>query len=137
MTGIMVRTERLDVSYGDTRVLEAVSLAVQEGSFIGILGPNGCGKTTLLRALSRIIEPAAGTVMVDGREIGEYSSRGLATIMGAVPQETAVTFDFTVEEIVQMGRHPHLGRLSSMGEEDYAICRHAMETPTPRTLPTA
>ncbi len=127
MTGIMVRTEGLDVSYGDTRVLEAVSLAVQEGSFIGILGPNGCGKTTLMRALSRIIEPAAGTVMVDGREIGEYSIRGLATIMGAVPQETAVTFDFTVEEIVQMGRHPHLGRLSSMGEEDYAICRHAME----------
>ncbi len=127
MTGIMVRTEGLDVSYGDTRVLEAVSLAVQEGSFIGILGPNGCGKTTLMRALSRIIEPAAGTVMVDGREIGEYSIRGLATIMGAVPQETAVTFDFTVEEIVQMGRHPHLGRLSSMGEEDYVICRHAME----------
>lgn len=127
MTGIMVRTEDLDVSYGDTRVLQAVSLAVAGGSFIGILGPNGCGKTTLLRALSRIIEPTAGTVMVDGRDIGGYSIRDLATIMGAVPQETAVTFDFTVEEIVQMGRHPHLGRLSSMGEEDYAICRHAME----------
>lgn len=127
MTGIMVRTEDLDVSYGDTCVLQAVSLAVQEGSFIGILGPNGCGKTTLLRALSRIIEPAAGAVTVDGREIGEYSIRDLAKVMGAVPQETAVTFDFTVEEIVQMGRHPYLGRLSSMGEEDYAICRHAME----------
>lgn len=127
MTDIMVRTEDLDVSYGETRVLEAISLAVRKGSFIGILGPNGCGKTTLLRALSRIIDPAAGTVVVDGRAIGDYSIRDLATVMGAVPQETAVTFDFTVEEIVQMGRHPYVGRLSSFGEEDYEICRHAMD----------
>jgi iron complex transport system ATP-binding protein len=127
MTGIMVRTEDLGVSYGETRVLEAISLAVKEGSFIGILGPNGCGKTTLLRALSRIIDPEAGTVMIEGREISGYSIRELATVVGAVPQETAVTFDFTVEEIVQMGRHPYLGRLSSMDGEDYAICRHAME----------
>jgi len=127
MTGIMVRTEDLGVSYGDTRVLEAISIAVNEGSFIGILGPNGCGKTTLLRALSRIIDPAVGTVTIDGREIAGYSIRELATVVGAVPQETAVTFDFTVEEIVQMGRHPYLGRLSSMNEEDYAICRHAMD----------
>ncbi|MDK2974089.1 MAG: cobalamin transport system ATP-binding protein [Methanofollis sp.] len=127
MTGIMVRTEDLGVSYGDTRVLEAISIAVNEGSFIGILGPNGCGKTTLLRALSRIIDPAVGTVTIDGMDIAGYSFRELATILGAVPQETAVTFDFTVEEIVQMGRHPYLGRLSSMDEEDYAAYRHAMD----------
>nr|WP_235855531.1 ABC transporter ATP-binding protein [Methanofollis fontis] len=123
----MIRTEELDVSYGTKPVLEAISIAVKEGSFIGILGPNGCGKTTLLRALSRIIDPDAGSVYVGDREIDGYSIRELATIVGAVPQETAVTFDFTVEEIVQMGRHPYLGRLSSMSEEDYAICRHAME----------
>lgn len=127
MTEIMVRTEDLGVAYGDTPVLQAVSLAVTEGSFIGVLGPNGSGKTTFLRALSRILKPAAGTVYVEQKEISEFSIRELATRVGAVPQETAISFAFTVEEIVQMGRHPYLGPLSSMKEEDYAICREAME----------
>ncbi|WP_342679893.1 heme ABC transporter ATP-binding protein [Methanofollis sp. UBA420] len=127
MTEIMVRTEDLGVAYGDTPVLQAVSLAVTEGSFIGILGPNGSGKTTFLRALSRILKPAAGTVSIEQKEISEYSIRELATRVGAVPQETGITFAFTVEEIVQMGRHPYLGPLSSMKEEDYLICREAME----------
>ncbi|WP_067048352.1 heme ABC transporter ATP-binding protein [Methanofollis ethanolicus] len=127
MTEIMVRTEDLGVAYGDVRVLEAVSLAVTEGSFIGVLGPNGSGKTTFLRALSRILEPSAGTVSIEQKELSEFSIRELATRVGAVPQETGVTFAFTVEEIVQMGRHPYLGPLSSLKEEDYTICRHAME----------
>ncbi|QYZ79063.1 heme ABC transporter ATP-binding protein [Methanofollis formosanus] len=127
MTAEMIRAEDLDVRYGDVRVLDAVSLAVNEGTFIGILGPNGCGKTTLIRAISRVIDPAAGAVYVDGRDVGEYSPRELATRLGAVPQETAVSFGFTVEEIVQMGRHPYLGRLSSMKEADYAVCREAMD----------
>jgi iron complex transport system ATP-binding protein len=127
MTADMLRAEDLDVRYGDTRVLEAVSLAVNEGSFIGILGPNGCGKTTLLRTLSRILRPTSGTVSLDGKDISEYSVRDLATRLGAVPQETGVSFAFTAGEIVQMGRHPYLGPLSSLKEEDYAICRKAME----------
>ncbi|QSZ67108.1 heme ABC transporter ATP-binding protein [Methanofollis aquaemaris] len=127
MTAEMIRAEDLDVRYGDVQVLDAVSLAVNEGTFIGILGPNGCGKTTLIRAVSSVINPAAGAVYVDGRDVGEYSPRELATRLGAVPQETAVSFGFTVEEIVQMGRHPYLGRLSSMKEADYAICREAMD----------
>lgn len=127
MTAEMIRAEDLDVRYGDAQVLDAVSLAVNEGSFIGILGPNGCGKTTLIRTISRIIDPTAGAVYVDGKDIGEYSPRELATRLGAVPQETAVSFGFTVEEIVQMGRHPYLGRLSSMKEADYEVCREAMD----------
>lgn len=126
MTDIMVRAEDIDVAYGDVRVLQAVSLAVTGGSFIGILGPNGCGKTTFLRALSRVLKPTAGTVHVEEKDISDYSIRDLATRIGAVPQETTITFDFTVEEIVQMGRHPYLGPLSSMKKEDYEICRRAM-----------
>ena len=124
----VISAEKLSVSYGDHKVLADLSLAVEEGGFIGILGPNGCGKTTFLRALSRILEPDAGAVMVEGLEISAYDTKALARILGCVRQETDVAFAFTVREIVLMGRHPHLGRLAPLSETDMAIANEAMKT---------
>ncbi|MDR0981039.1 MAG: ABC transporter ATP-binding protein [Methanocalculaceae archaeon] len=122
----VISAEQLSVSYGDHKVLRDLSLVVEEGRFIGILGPNGCGKTTFLRALSRILAPDAGAVLIEGLDVAAYDTRELARILGCVRQETDVAFPFTVREIVLMGRHPHIGRLAPLGEADLSIADEAM-----------
>ncbi|MDO5843787.1 MAG: ABC transporter ATP-binding protein [Methanocorpusculum sp.] len=120
--------ENLSVSYGDHLVFENLSLAVEQGGFIGILGPNGCGKTTFLRTLSRVLTPDSGTVFIENVDIKEFNVKALARTIGCVSQETSVSFNFTVKDIVMMGRHPHIGRLSPLSEEDLKIVDEAMKT---------
>jgi iron complex transport system ATP-binding protein len=124
----MIRTEKLSISYDGMRtILDEITFGVERGSFIGIVGPNGSGKTTLIKTLSRLLTPQDGAVYVDGREIHTFSHRELACEIGVVPQETSVGFDFSVRDIVMMGRHPHIERFSSEKTEDFEIVRHAME----------
>lgn len=124
----VISAENLEVSYGDHTVLRDLSLAVEEGRFIGILGPNGCGKTTFLRALSQILVPDSGAVMIEGLDVAAYDTRELARILGCVRQDTDVAFPFTVREIVLMGRHPHVGRLAPLTDADLVIADEAMRT---------
>lgn len=124
----IISAEDISVSYGDHDVLKRMSLAVEEGRFIGILGPNGCGKTTFLRALSRILKPDAGVVYLEGSEIESFDAKNLAKTIGCVRQETDVAFPFTVREIVLMGRHPHIGRVAPLTEKDLMIADEAMKT---------
>lgn len=117
----------ITVTYGTTPVIEKLSLAIQQGKFIGILGPNGCGKTTLLKTLSKIIHPAAGEILIKGKNLTTYDPRSLAKIIGCVSQETAVAFSFTVKDIVLMGRHPYVGRLTPLSQADLDIVNEAMK----------
>src|SRR5512141_3212049 len=91
------------------RVIDDVSIEVAAGDVVGILGPNGSGKTTLLRLLSGAVAPLAGWVQLGGTEISRIPRRTLAQQIALVPQETSLAFDYTVLEIVLMGRYPHLG----------------------------
>jgi iron complex transport system ATP-binding protein len=109
------------------RVLEDVSLAVGRGAIVGLLGPNGSGKTTLLRILAGILQPAAGQVTIDGEPIARLSRRELARRIAVVPQETHSTFDFSVLDMVLMGRYPHLGPFALEGAADLAVAREALE----------
>ena len=106
--------------------LEGVSLRVERGSLTGLLGPNGGGKTTLLHLLAGVLAPARGTVTLDGLEVSAMPRRQLARRLAVVPQETHPAFDYTVMEMVLMGRHPHLGAFALEGPADLDIAREAL-----------
>jgi iron complex transport system ATP-binding protein len=111
---------------GAPRALEQVSLSVRNGDSLAILGPNGSGKTTLLKLLGGALEPLGGTVTLDGRPLRQWGRRDLARRIAYVPQETFAPFDFSVLDIVLMGRFPHLGAFALEGPEDLAIAREAL-----------
>lgn len=111
---------------GQAFALAGVSIEVPRGAFVGLLGPNGSGKTTLLKLLAGTMAPHAGAVTLDGQPLGALSRRALARRIAVVPQETHPTFDFTVMEMVLMGRHPHLGALTIEGPADVAIAEEAL-----------
>ena len=112
----------------DAPALEGVDLAVPRGSFYAVIGPNGCGKTTLLRLLLGALEPDHGEVRYDGRPVTRWSRRELARRVGVVPQSEELVFPLTVRELVGMGRYPHLGSWRAEGAGDRAAVRRALET---------
>ena len=109
-----------------TLVLHHVSTELGRGQILGILGPNGSGKTTLLRLLGGTRTPTAGEVLLDGTPLRRLSRRDVAKRIAVVPQETQLAFDYTVIEMVLMGRHPHLGLFQIEGPEDIEIARDAL-----------
>lgn len=118
--------DHLMIRYGGRVVLDGVSLKLCKGEFVGLLGANGSGKSTLLRALTGFRRPDAGTVRAYGRSLHAYGVRRLARMIAYVPQDTSVDFDFTVRQIVEMGRHPHQGRFAGMRRSDKEIVHRAM-----------
>jgi iron complex transport system permease protein len=107
-------------------VVDDVTVAVPHGGVVGLLGPNGSGKTTVLRLLSGTMSPRQGRIAIDGARIETLSRRELARLLAVVPQETHSTFDFSVLEIVLMGRYAHLGRFEVEGAGDVQIAREAL-----------
>jgi ABC-type cobalamin/Fe3+-siderophores transport system ATPase subunit len=118
-----------DVSfaYGPTPVLQDVNLSLVPGKFYGLIGPNGCGKTTFLDLLTGCKKQLTGTIDYRGKELRHYSKKSLAQQLALVPQEFDTGFGFTVEEIVLMGRHPHIDRFSAPSEQDWFFVDQAMK----------
>ena len=108
-------------------MLRGASLDVPPDGVVGILGPNGSGKTTLLRVLAGTLRPSSGRVTLDGVDLSRLSRSMMARRMAVVPQETHLAFDFTVLEVVLMGRYPHLGTFEVEGPRDLALARRALE----------
>jgi iron complex transport system ATP-binding protein len=107
-------------------VVSDLTLEVPAGAVVGVLGPNGSGKTTLLRLLAGTRRLTAGVIHFDGRPLASYSRRALARRVAVVPQETHLAFDYSVMEMVLMGRHPHLGVFEVEGPADLAVAREAL-----------
>jgi iron complex transport system ATP-binding protein len=108
------------------QVVRGVSVRIERGSLTGLLGPNGCGKTTLLKLLAGVLAPDRGSVSIDGRPMTSLTRRDIARRVAIVPQETHPAFDYTVMEMVLMGRHPHLGLFQLEGPSDIGIARRAL-----------
>jgi iron complex transport system ATP-binding protein len=110
----------------DAFALRQVDVSIAQGRLTALLGANGCGKTTLLKLLSGVLRPDQGTVGLEGRPLAQMPRRHLARRIAVVPQETHPAFDFTVIEMVLMGRHPHLGAFRLEGPDDFAIAHDAL-----------
>lgn len=113
-------------SYGDHPVLKDVSFSVQEGEFVGIIGSNGTGKSTLIKCISGLISLDGGTISICGKDHAQMKNRERARMVAVVPQSYYVEYDFTVEDIVMMGRNPYLGMHKKETLEDYEIVNNAM-----------
>jgi len=114
----VIHLDDVAVSFGDTDVLDGVSLTVDAGEFVALVGPNGAGKTTLLRTINGILEPDAGAVTLDGDRVSELPSKAVSRRVATVPQDTHVGFSFTAEQVVEMGRTPHRSRLDWSDDSD-------------------
>lgn len=119
-------SEQVSLKLGNREILKAVSLEASSGQFIGLIGPNGSGKSTWLRALGGLLSYEKGSIEIDGQILKKYSTNQLARIIGYVPQDTTLGFDFRVRDIVLMGRHAHIPRFGIEGPEDYERVEEAM-----------
>ncbi|MBC8062917.1 MAG: ABC transporter ATP-binding protein [Clostridiaceae bacterium] len=122
----MIEIKNLSFSY-DEKVLNNININIEKGKFYTILGPNGSGKTTLLRLISKALNVNKKEIYIEKMDIYSMNFKQLAKKVAVVPQNTEVEFDFSVEDIVLMGRTPHISRFSSEGEKDFHLASVAME----------
>lgn len=118
MTGHSLRVENVSAGYGGTAILSGLDLAVPPGKVTAIVGANACGKSTLLRTMSRLLAPKAGRVVLDGKSIHDIPPRKLAQVLGLLPQSPIAPEGITVVDLVSRGRHPHHGMLARWGTKD-------------------
>jgi len=114
-------------SYKTPPVLEDITLLIKKGKFYGLIGPNGSGKTTLLDLLAATARPEKGTIFFKDKLISTYQKKELACMLALVPQDFTLGFDYTVFDVVLMGRHPHIPRFSNPSPEDLALVDDALE----------
>jgi iron complex transport system ATP-binding protein len=123
----IISAENINFSYAAKLVMENISFAIDEAQIMAIIGPNGSGKTTLLKIINGTLFPDAGQMLIDGKCTSRWSRKDIAQKVAIVPQETAVIFPFYAEEIVLMGRFPHLSNYRFEDKKDYRIVHEAME----------
>lgn len=121
-----VAVEDVSVAVDGHQILDQVLLNVQSGEFVGLVGPNGCGKSTLLRTIYRVLKPDAGQISYDGDDVWKLSTREAARRTAVVAQERMGEFDFTVGELVMMGRMPHKSMFEGDGVADRQIVEDAL-----------
>ncbi|GAA2723082.1 ABC transporter ATP-binding protein [Cellulomonas aerilata] len=126
-TSHTLAAEALTVGYADRSVLTDLSLEVPPGRITAIVGPNACGKSTLLRSMSRLLPPRSGSVLLDGRAVHHLPARALARTLGLLPQSPVAPEGITVADVVGRGRHPHQGLFSRWSHADDVAVAEALE----------
>lgn len=117
----------IELSIGRNNILKGASIEVGKKEFIGIIGPNGSGKSTFLKCIYRILKPDKGCIFLDNEHLNRMSIKESAKKMAVVSQHNYYNFDFSVEEVVLMGRSPHKKSLERDNARDYEIVRDSLE----------
>ncbi|MFF8377345.1 ABC transporter ATP-binding protein [Streptomyces sp. NPDC015661] len=120
--------ESVTLAYEQRVIARELSVAIPDNSFTVIVGPNACGKSTLLRALSRMLKPSEGRVLLDGQSIHAMPAKKVAKTLGLLPQTSVAPDGITVADLVARGRYPHQGLLRQWSPEDERIVRESMES---------
>jgi iron complex transport system ATP-binding protein len=126
MTTAPLRADDVTLAYDRNVVARGLTVDIPAGGFTAIVGPNACGKSTLLRALVRMLKPRAGAVLLDGSEISSLPTKHVARRVGLLPQSSAAPDGITVADLVARGRHPHQSLLRQWSRDDERAVREAM-----------
>lgn len=117
------------LGYGDREIVSGLDVSVPPGRMTVIVGPNACGKSTLLRAMARLLPPTGGAVLLDGRSIQEMPTKEVAAVLGILPQSPSAPEGITVSDLVGRGRYPHQGWFRRWtAEDDEAVARALLST---------
>lgn len=125
---VLIEAFGLKCGYEGREILKGVTISLQPGELIGLLGPNGAGKSTLIKALSKVLKPIAGIIYIEGEDIGSLSFKDVAKRVGVVPQETPLDYNFTVYDVVMMGRNPYVSRFRGETKLDKDVVIEAMRS---------
>lgn len=122
-----IQVQNLAYSYDDKDILKNLNIDFEENKFYSIIGPNGSGKTTFIKNLSKILEPKKNSILIEDKDIVSYKNKELAKKVSTVPQNTILDFDFSALDIVLMGRSPYISRFQSEKDKDIEIVKNSME----------
>ena len=126
--------ESITTAYADRVISTDLTVTVPDGQVTAIIGPNACGKSTLLRALSRLVRPRSGTVLLDGKDIHSSSAKDVARRLGLLPQTSTAPDGITVTDLVARGRYPHQSLLRQWSRQDEKAVQEAMDATGVRAL---
>ena len=122
-----LRAEQVTLAYGDRVVVDGLDLDVLPGRVTAVIGPNGCGKSTVLRALGRLLKPASGQVVLDGKRIDKTPTKEVAKVIGMLPQAPIAPEGLTVADLVARGRHPHQAWYRQWSSDDEEAVSTALD----------
>ena len=122
-----LKIENLGFKINNTEILNEINLEIKTSEFVGVIGPNGCGKTTLLKNIYNVLSPTNGSIYIDSEPTHSFSSKKLAQKVSTLSQHSGGDFDFTILEIILMGRYAHSSIFSSTNKKDITIARSALE----------
>lgn len=123
---VVLEVESVSYCYDQSRILHEISFMVEAGELVCVLGPNGCGKTTLLKNILGLLTPSSGFVRIDGKDVQKLSPKKLAQVMGYIPQAHNPPFPFKVFDVVLMGRTAHLSSLALPNKKDEEIAYESL-----------
>ncbi|GAA3665383.1 ABC transporter ATP-binding protein [Microbacterium marinilacus] len=132
--GARLRAEHVTLGYDSAPIVDDLSAAIPDRSFTVIIGPNACGKSTLLRGLSRLLTPESGQVVLDGKAITSLPAKDVARRLGLLPQSAIAPDGITVADLVARGRYPHQGLLRQWSDADEAAVGDALDATGTRSL---